>query len=209
MEDGSEEGSEGGADHCLPIDAVSQTESRRDIVLRCVDVERWARVESCDQHLAGRGIEAAIDVVRDRQRGLILPAQADVQGQLRRHLVVVLGEDAEIPIATTGGGHRLLVASGFDLAEQEVSKTSCSVAGVAMVGNGAVECQRTLWARRGVIGVELILAQRPAEFEGVRSPGFGDTTEGSVSVGDVDLVSVGVGANTAGRRSPTGSGTPR
>src|SRR6185437_17097109 len=146
LEDGSKERPERPADYRLLINAIGEADTWRDIVLRCLDVERRARILARNQHLSSRCIEAAVNIICDLQRRLILPAQAEVQRQRRRYLVVVLGEDTEVPVAAASGRHRLLVASCLDLAEQEISEAGGGVAGVSMIGDGAVEAERTFRA---------------------------------------------------------------
>ena len=52
-------------------------------------------------------------------------------------------------------------------------------------------------ARGRVVGVELVLAQGSADFEGMSADCLGNGAERRVGVGDVDLVRVRVGTDVA------------
>ena len=66
-----------------------------------------------------------------------------------------------------------------------------------MVGDGAVKGEGALRAGGRVEGVELVLAKRSSNSDGMGADGLGQGTEGSVRIGDVDLVGVGFGPDIA------------
>src|SRR2546423_668659 len=100
-------------------------------------------------------------------------AQAGIESQLRRDLVVILEKASQIVVAPTGGRHGQLVVAGLDFSQKEVGKPGGWVAGIAVVGNGAIEVQGSLRAAGRVERVELVLAKRGAKLERVRSDHLG------------------------------------
>ena len=92
LEDGAVEGAEGGADDGL-TDRCCRTRPMRGerSAFGVADVERGGGVLAGDEQGAGGGVDAAVDVVSDGERRLVLVAEAEVEGtSWRRDAPVVL-----------------------------------------------------------------------------------------------------------------------
>ena len=160
LEDGPVECTVRGTKDGLVCDGVGQADTRGEVELRCIDVQRTRRpIFIGRQQISSSRVKTAINVVGDYHRRLVLVAGPHIDGQLRRNSPVILEEDAEVEVSPAGFGHGQLITGGLDLAEKKIGNSRGGIASVAMVRDGAVERHSPFRTGGGIEGVELVLAE--------------------------------------------------